>query len=95
MDLKKKDFVKVLADKVGATQKDTKVFVDEAIETIYEILEAGGTLSIDGLGVISTKNKPSRMGVNPATGEAIEIEAKTAPHFKWGSVAKRRANHEE
>lgn len=95
MDLTKKDFVKAISEKVGATQKDSKIFLDGTIEVIYDILQAGGKLSIDGLGVLSVKHKEARTGINPSTGEPIEIEAKNFPHFKFGSVAKRMANSEE
>ena len=94
MDLTKKDFVKAISEKVGATQKDSKIFLDGTIEVIYEILQSGGKLSIDGLGVLSTKHKEARVARNPQTGEEIEVEAKTVPHFKFGSTAKRIANNE-
>ncbi len=53
-------------------------------------LDAGRKLGITGFGTFSTKVRPTRMGRNPATGEEIELPAKTYPVFKAGKGLKDR-----
>jgi len=53
-------------------------------------LDAGRKVSITGFGTFDTKRRPKRMGRNPATGQEIELPAKTYPVFKGGKGLKDR-----
>ena len=53
-------------------------------------LDAGRRVGITGFGTFSTKRRPKRMGRNPATGQEIELPAKTYPVFKAGKGLKDR-----
>ena len=45
-------------------------------------LKAGERVRIGGLGIIEVKNRPARMARNPATGEAIHVEASRKVAFR-------------
>ncbi len=45
-------------------------------------LKSGERVRIGGLGILEVKNRPARMGRNPATGAAIEIKASKKIAFR-------------
>ena len=53
-------------------------------------LDAGRDVSIAGFGKFETRRRSARTGRNPATGESIQIAAKTYPAFKAGKGLKDR-----
>ena len=42
----------------------------------------GNKVRITGLGILQVRNRPARMGRNPATGEAIKIKASKKVAFR-------------
>lgn len=53
-------------------------------------LDAGREVRITGFGTFGTKRRSARSGRNPATGETIQLAAKTYPTFKAGKSLKDR-----
>ena len=45
-----------------------------------------------GFGAFSVKNRPSRSGRNPRTGDAVFVEEKWVPFFKTGKELRERLN---
>ena len=56
--------------------------VTTLFDTIAEKLAAGVMTDITGFGKFVVKTRNPRTGINPATGEKIEIAAVKAPGFK-------------
>lgn len=52
-----------------------------------ELVE-GGEVTLPGLGKLKTDQRAARTGRNPATGEALEIPAKTVVKFSPAKVLK-------
>lgn len=50
MAVSKKEFIKQLATKTGATEKETEKWVDAYTETLIDIFKTGEGVSINGLG---------------------------------------------
>ena len=46
------------------------------------ILQKGDRLRMSGLGIIEVKDRPARMGRNPATGAAVQIAASKKVAFR-------------
>ncbi len=88
----KKELAGILAEKTGATQKQTAEFIDAFIETVEEKLIKGDKIQLTGFGTFMTKRRESRPGRNPATGEKITIPASTAPVFNPGKNLKKKVN---
>jgi len=71
-----------LADKTGMTKKDAAGALDEFVGLIVKNLKKGNKVRITGLGILQVRNRPARMGRNPATGEAIKIKASKKVAFR-------------
>ena len=56
-------------------RRDAEQFALSLISTLVEQIKGGAKVRIAGLGVIEIKDRPARMGRNPATGEAVQIAA--------------------
>ena len=54
----------------------------DMVGLVLDHLKAGERVRIGGLGLIEVKDRPARMGRNPATGEAIQIAASRKVAFR-------------
>ena len=73
---------------VQMTKKDTTAMVDALVETVVETVAGGEDVKIAGLGTFSQSVRQPRTGVNPATGQKIEIGETKSPKFKAASAFK-------
>lgn len=62
--------------------------MDWFFEKITKSLAKGEEVGITGFGVFKTVKRAARMGVNPKTGEKIQIPAMTKPKFSAGKLLK-------
>lgn len=84
----KKTLADDLAEKYGWTKKDANEAVNYVFDQIAETVAAGGEANINGFGKFTRADKKARTGLNPATGEKIEIPATKAPKFKASKTFK-------
>jgi DNA-binding protein HU-beta len=84
----KQDFVDAVAAKAGMSKRDAGVAVDAVLDCITDTLKRGDAVTFTGFGKFSTSNRAARMGVNPRTGEKVQIAATTVPKFSAGSALK-------
>lgn len=66
--------------------------LDAFIEAVGEALQSGDQVSLVGFGTFLTRERASRSGRNPQTGETIEIAAAKIPAFKPGKALKDAVN---
>ena len=59
-----------------------KDVVDTVFETLKETMERGENVKLTGFGVFTVRDKRTRTGRNPKTGESIEITARRVVTFK-------------
>jgi DNA-binding protein HU-beta len=52
------------------------------VAAITKHLKKGNRIRMSGLGILQVRNRPARMGRNPATGEAIKIKASKKVAFR-------------
>jgi len=69
-------------------KKQALAAVDAVFDTIVKTLSRGEELAVSGFGTFKVVKRAARMGVNPKTGEKIQIAASTKPKFKAGKVFK-------
>ena len=81
----KNDFVQKVASKAGLTNRDAAKAVDAFLETVTDALKSGDSVNFTGFGKFSTSQRAARTGVNPRTGEKVQIAAATVPQFSAGS----------
>ena len=74
-----------MAAAAGLSKVDSKKALDAALDAISEALRSGDKVALLGFGTFSVSERPARMGVNPATGDKIEIAAKKVIKFKPGA----------
>lgn len=73
----------------GIEVKKTAVAaVDAVFDTIVKTLGRGEEVGITGFGTFRVAKRAARMGVNPKTGEKIQIAASTKPKFRAGKLLK-------
>jgi DNA-binding protein HU-beta len=85
----KSEFVDEVADKAGLSKQDAEKAVNAALETIEAVLRRGEDINFTGFGKFSVAERGARQGVNPETGERIQIAASKVPRFSAGLRLKR------
>ena len=85
----KAEFIDKVADKSGLTKRDASAAVDAFLDSITEALSAGDAVSFTGFGKFSAQQRAARQGVNPRTGERVQIPAAIVPKFSAGSQLKQ------
>jgi DNA-binding protein HU-beta len=78
--------VAALAEKTGLTKAQAAQFLEEMAKLAYS--EAKNGFVIPGIGKLVLVNRKARTGRNPATGETIQIPAKTVVKFRVAKVCK-------
>jgi len=64
-----------LAGRHGMEKKQADAVVADVFEIVVGHLKSGERVRIGGLGILEVRDRPARMGRNPATGEAVQIAA--------------------
>jgi DNA-binding protein HU-beta len=84
----KSQMLAALADKTGLSKKDVVTLMDTLTEMAYKEVKGAGEFTVPGIGKLVKMNRKARMGRNPATGEEIQIPAKTVVKFRVAKAAK-------
>ena len=90
--MKKTELIAAIAEKSGLTKKDAEAALTATIDTIVETVAAGDKIQIVGFGTFEQRQRNARTGINPRTGENIEIAASKVPAFKAGAAFKNAVN---
>ena len=88
--LTKLEMAEKLQQDLGFSRKEAKDLVDSFFEEIIAALEEGNPVKISGFGNFDLRDKPSRPGRNPKTGEEIPISARRVVTFRPGQKLKAR-----
>ncbi len=77
------------------TRKDSEVIVDSIFDSVVKSLKADEKIEIRGFGSFRTRQRQSRIGRNPKTGEKVEVPSKRIPYFKPSKELKDLVNGDE
>jgi len=77
-----------LSEKVGITKKQGKSALEELTGLVVKQLKKEGALRLAGLGIFRKRKTKARVGRNPATGEPINIPARTRLRFTAAKALK-------
>jgi len=69
-------------------KKQAAAAVDAVFDTITQTLSRGEEVAIAGFGTFRVSKRAARMGINPRTGEKIQIPASVKPKFRAGKALK-------
>jgi DNA-binding protein HU-beta len=84
----KSQIMSALAEKTGLAKKDIVGVMDALTAMAYKEVKKSGEFVLPGFGKMVKAKRKARMGVNPATGEKIQIAAKTVVKFRLAKAAK-------
>jgi DNA-binding protein HU-beta len=85
----KKELSEVLFEKMGIeTKKKSEEIVEFLFDTITKTMTRGEEVAISGFGTFKVAKRAARQGVNPRTGEKIQIAASVKPKFRAGKALK-------
>ena len=75
--MKKNELINAVALHAGVERKVAKAVIEGTVDVILNNVAKGEIVNISGFAKFFKKKRPARMGRNPATGETIQIKAKT------------------
>lgn len=88
----KADLVERVASQADMTKKDAEQLVEIIFDSITASLNRGEKIELRGFGSFRVRDRNSRKGRNPKTGEAVDIPAKRVAYFKPGKELKDLIN---
>lgn len=90
MALTKAELSDYLFNKLGLNKRESKEIVEQFFEVMRESLARGEQVKLSGFGNFTPRDKNSRPGRNPKTGEEIPIEARRVVTFRAGQKLRSR-----
>jgi DNA-binding protein HU-beta len=87
-EVTKSELVDQVADRADLTKQDAARAVDAVLATVEDALRRGSEVTVSGFGKFHVGERGARQGVNPRTGERIQIAASRVPRFTAGSGLK-------
>ncbi|MDH3692658.1 MAG: integration host factor subunit alpha [Gammaproteobacteria bacterium] len=90
MAITKADLADALFEELGLNKREAKEFVELFFDKIRDTLERGVPVKLSGFGNFGVREKNSRPGRNPKTGEEIPISARRVVTFKASQKLKER-----
>jgi integration host factor subunit alpha len=88
MSLTKADIVERIYKEAGFSKKEAAELVDLVFKVIKDTLARGEKVKISGFGNFSIRDKATRVGRNPQTGDAMNISARRVLTFKPSQILK-------
>ncbi len=85
----KAEIVDQVAAEADLSKGEASRAVDAVLNAIQDALVRGSEVNFTGFGKFSSSERAARQGVNPQTGERIEIAASRVPRFSAGSGLKK------
>jgi nucleoid DNA-binding protein len=80
----KKDIILKVSDDTNIKQIDVKRVVQKTFDCIVEALVRGEKIELRNFGVFKIKQRKSRTGRNPRTGQVVPVPPKKVVIFKPG-----------
>ena len=92
MTLIKAEMAQKIADECGFMKGEASEIVEKILDIIKSRLVAGEDVMISGFGKWSVRQKHSRRGRNPQTGEHIVLDARRVVTWRYSPVLKEILN---
>ncbi|HCV20461.1 MAG TPA: integration host factor subunit alpha [Gammaproteobacteria bacterium] len=88
MTVTKADLANTLYEQLGLNRREAKELVELFFEQIREALEKGESVKLSGFGGFSVRDKRSRPGRNPKTGQAVAVSARRVVTYRASQKVK-------
>ena len=89
--MNKTDLIASVSASTGMPQEAAHRAVNAAIDTITDAIGEGEPVVLPGFGTFSRKHRNAKKGINPRTGDAVDIPETFIPSFKPGKRLKDAA----
>ena len=84
----KSEILSAMAEGTNMSKKEVGEFLEKMTNLAYREVKNNGEFVLPGIGKLVKIKRQARMGRNPATGEQIQIPAKTVVKFRVAKAAK-------
>ena len=88
----KSALINLISQRMDLSRKEAEIAVNTVFETISQSLEQGTRVELRGFGSFGLKERRSREGRNPKTGERVTVDAKRVLFFKAGKALRERVD---
>ncbi|TCK01588.1 integration host factor subunit alpha [Volucribacter psittacicida] len=95
MTLTKVEIAENLMEKFNLSKRQAKALVESFFEEIRTALESGIDVKLSGFGNFELRDKASRPGRNPKTGESVAVSARRVVVFKAGQKLRSRVEKQK
>jgi nucleoid DNA-binding protein len=86
----KKDIILKVSDETNIKQIDVKRIVQKTFDYVVEALARGEKIELRNFGVFKVKQRKSRTGRNPRTGQVVPVPPRKVVVFKPGLEMKQK-----
>lgn len=90
--MNKQQLIKAMAQDAGITQVAARAALQSFERHVTEALADGETVKLVGFGTFKTTERSAHIARNPATGDEVEVPAKTHVSFVAGKGLKDAVN---
>jgi len=88
--MNKQDLIKSVAKNTGLSHNEVAAATNATLEVISDALVSNQRVTLTGFGTFDLSHRKARAGVNPRTGDAIQIQAMKLPRFRAGKALRSR-----
>lgn len=88
----KSSLISLIGQQLQLTRKEAELAVNTVFDSISHSLEEGNRVELRGFGSFGLKDRRSREGRNPKTGERVMVDAKRVLFFKAGKALRERVD---
>ena len=89
----KSDLIQLISEqRPSLSRREMELVVNTVFDEMRDALIEGDRIEIRGFGSFSVKQRESREGRNPKTGEVVEVPSKRVPYFKVGKELRERVD---
>lgn len=86
--MSKRELIQILARKTGATKRTATDVMEAFQDLVVAELQAGNSVTLTSFGTFFTAERAPRKGINPNTGDSLDIPAMELPRFRAGAAFK-------
>src|SRR5580765_5108738 len=92
LSMTKAELIEEVAKVATLTKKETELIVNTVFDNITEALSKGDKVELRGFGSFRIRQRNSRKGRNPKTGDSVSVPEKRVPFFKVGKRLRELVN---
>ena len=90
--LTRMDLSEAVFSEVGLSRNESAQLVEAVLDHMSDALVSGEQVKISSFGTFSVRDKTARVGRNPKTGDAVDLNGKYVPYFKPDKELRIRVN---